>query len=65
MSNYECYRCGITGYDLPDGLELSELFDTMYGECYCVGCLIAYEEHLWTMDEPEEDDGEDLQGEWN
>lgn len=55
---YECEFCGLSEFDLPDGVEPDLIFETLYsGETACQGCAITEESaYDWEDDFGEEDE---------
>lgn len=56
---YECDFCGLSDFDLPDGIDPDFIFETVHsGEMACQGCAMTAESvYDWDDEEEDEDNG--------
>lgn len=55
--NYECDFCGLSEFDLPDGIDPEFIFEPVHSGTACQGCALVEDAPYW-FDLPDEEDEE-------
>lgn len=51
VEDYICNRCGFGSDEVDEGIDASKLFEVMYEEFYCDGCMNEYRSGAWRFEQ--------------